>query len=92
MAWYGDDSDDGLRPFDVYELYDDAGSVAGTAIDATGDESIEIEINIVDKYDFEVGLNCSRLDKTFWETDLDSLRVKLVELYPEADWEDSGWR
>lgn len=88
----GDDNDDGIRPIDIDDLYDEVSWVINTAVDATNDESIDLEINIVSKYEVEFGLTTDRLSKVTWYDDLDQVKSALVKLYPEGDWEDSGWR
>lgn len=91
VHWNGYDWDDGIRPIDADEVYDEVHTTTNYAIEATGDESIEIEVNLAGGYDVELKLFCSRVEKPTWVGDIEDIKHTLVKLYPEADWEDLGW-
>jgi hypothetical protein len=61
------------------------------ALDKIGLGHIYFSLKFIDDF-YEVAVNDQKTSKTIWFADFDEAHKHLVETYPNADWEETGWR
>jgi hypothetical protein len=97
-----DDSDNGETPLDYDSLQTECDDHTHQIHSATGDRDVVIGLNPLNRYEYEVWADGgffyqkredgAVLMKPIYFSDFEELRKKAMELKPDGDWEEIGWR